>query len=61
MQSSGTMVWKLAQKARANESSPERVKLTNLYLDEDEYQRLSQLEAVIPVKTRWHWNSRGAH
>lgn len=59
MQSSSTVVWKLAQKVRVDEASPERVKLTNIYLDELEYQRLSQLEAEVLVKTRWHWNVNG--
>ncbi len=59
MRSNGTVVWKLAQKVRLDESSPERVKLTNFYLDEDEYLRLSQLEAELLVKTRWHWNVNG--
>ncbi|HEY3843565.1 MAG TPA: hypothetical protein VGL48_09980 [Acidimicrobiales bacterium] len=59
MQSSGTVVWKLAQKVRLNEASPELVKLTNIYLDEHEYQRLFQMEADVLVKTRWHWGVDG--
>lgn len=55
MQTGGAVVWKLAQKVRVNEASPELVKLTNIYLDEQEYERLSQLEAEVLVKTRWHW------
>jgi CYTH domain-containing protein len=56
MQSSSTVVWKLAQKVRVVEASPERVKLTNIYLNELDYQRLSQMESEVLVKTRWCWN-----
>ena len=59
MESDGLVVWKLAQKVRIDEASPELVKLTNIYLDESEYQCLSQIKADVLVKTRWHWNVNG--
>jgi CYTH domain-containing protein len=49
------VIWKLGQKIRLRPESPEIVKMTNVYLDEHEYQVLLKLEGAQLLKTRWHW------
>ena len=45
-------VFKLGQKVRTDEADPERVKITNLYLDADEYAKLVLLPGADLEKTR---------
>jgi CYTH domain-containing protein len=47
------VVYKLGQKVRPNEASPELVKLTNIYLSESEYEVFRRLPAYELRKTRW--------
>jgi CYTH domain-containing protein len=47
------VVYKLGQKVRLDENSPERVKLTNIYLSEPEHARLLRLPGRKLRKTRW--------
>lgn len=53
-------VFKLAQKVRLAEAEPERVKITNLYLDRDEYLRLAGLPGSELLKTR-RWLELSSH
>ncbi len=46
-------VYKLAQKVRPGPASPERVKLTNIYLASEEYEILLALPGGELRKTRW--------
>lgn len=48
----GGVVYKLAQKIRADEADPRLVMITNTYLDEAEYGLLSRLPADTLEKTR---------
>ncbi len=50
----GSVVYKLGQKVRPRAESPEIVRLTNLYLREDEYEMLRELPANELTKVRWH-------
>jgi CYTH domain-containing protein len=59
MQSENDVVWKLCQKVRERSGLPELVKLTNIYLSEQEYVALVNLEALVLSKTRWHWQFSG--
>lgn len=59
MQSGPEVVRKLCQKVRVHDDSPETVKLTNLYLSEEEYSALVGLEARELRKTRWVFNLGG--
>jgi CYTH domain-containing protein len=59
MQSDHEVMWKLGQKVRERNDSPEVVKLTNMYLSEQEYQALVTLDARVLSKTRWHWSFSG--
>jgi CYTH domain-containing protein len=56
MQSSDQVVWKLGQKVREEETSPEMVKLTNIYLSEQEFSVFAELDASTLSKTRWRWD-----
>jgi len=47
-------VYKLGQKIRTDDSSPELVKITNIYLSAEEYQRLATLTGSRLEKVRWH-------
>ena len=47
--------WKLGQKIRVRSESPEIVRLTNVYLSEQEYERLRRLDGAMLTKTRWKW------
>jgi CYTH domain-containing protein len=55
MQSDKNVIWKLGQKVRQRGGLPEVVKLTNMYLSEQEYLALVDLDAKVVSKTRWHW------
>ncbi len=57
--SDGTTVHKLGQKVRVDAALPERVKLTNIYLTEDEYEILAALPAAVLHKQRWHLRYEG--
>jgi CYTH domain-containing protein len=48
----GLSVYKLTQKVRPAESDPSEVLITNMYLSEREYARLSTLPGSLVVKTR---------
>jgi CYTH domain-containing protein len=54
MESGTGVVHKLGQKVRTRPDSPEELKLTNLYLSEQEYDLLVQLGGAELHKTRWH-------
>jgi CYTH domain-containing protein len=49
------VVDKLAQKVRVRPDSPAEVKLTNMYLSEQEYEVLRRLPGLDVHKTRWRW------
>jgi hypothetical protein len=51
--SGADVVYKLGQKVRPDERSPELVKLTNIYLSFEEYSRLLRLPGSELRKTRW--------
>jgi CYTH domain-containing protein len=53
VQSEGETVFKLCQKVRIDEASPERVKITNIYLSPDEYKFMLTLPSSSIVKTRY--------
>jgi CYTH domain-containing protein len=59
MKSDNGVVWKLGQKVRERSERPELVKLTNIYLSEQEYLALLSLDARLLDKTRWHWDFSG--
>lgn len=48
----GQSVHKLTQKVRPDEGDPSEVFITNMYLSESEYARLSALPGPVVVKTR---------
>jgi CYTH domain-containing protein len=56
MEQNGVAVYKLGQKVRVAEGQPEMVKLTNLYLSEQEHATVAQLAAAEIRKTRWRWS-----
>ncbi|GAB2682050.1 CYTH domain-containing protein [Nocardia goodfellowii] len=49
------VVYKLCQKVRPEESVPSTVAITNIYLDQAEYEQLGQLPAATLRKTRRRW------
>lgn len=51
------VVYKFAQKVRARPDSPAEVKLTNMYLSEQEYGVLLRLPGCALYKTRWRWRA----
>lgn len=53
-----SVVYKLGQKLRVDEASPETVRLTNIYLSADEYLVMSRLPAAEVRKTR-HYLEQG--
>ena len=53
------VIYKLAQKVREGPLSPEVVKLTNMYLSEEEFAAFSVLSAAVIVKTRWRGTLAG--
>ena len=59
MKSDEEVVWKLGQKVREGDELPELVMLTNIYLSEQEYLALINLDARSLSKTRWHWDFSG--
>jgi CYTH domain-containing protein len=59
VQSRDEVIWKLGQKVREQNNSPELVKLTNIYLDEQEYLAFVGLDATVLSKTRWRWEFGG--
>jgi len=54
------IVYKLCQKVRLDEDSPEMVKITNIYLHERDFHALSVTPAAIISKSRWSLTSDGA-
>ena len=56
-----TVVRKLAQKVRPDGAGPSLVKLTNLYLSEEEYAVLAVLGGRWLTKIRWRWWDAGRH
>jgi len=58
MQSDQEVLWKLGQKVRERSAFPEVVRLTNIYLSEQEYLALVT-NATVLSKTRWHWEFSG--
>ncbi len=59
MTSPDATIYKLGQKVRALGDSPEIVKATNIYLEEQEYSTFSSLSADQLHKTRWTWEFSG--
>jgi CYTH domain-containing protein len=59
MQSDNEVLWKLGQKVRERSGLPELVRLTNIYLSEQEYLVLINPDARMLGKTRWHWEISG--
>lgn len=59
MQSGSEVVFKLCQKVRDREDSPELVRITNIYLDEAEFAVVSSLPGRTLAKTRWRWDVAG--
>ncbi len=53
MQAGEDVVLKLSQKVRLQPQSPERVKLTNMYLSQGEYDALARLDGAELRKIRW--------
>ncbi len=53
MTSGSDVVYKLGQKVRSDQNSPEIVKMTNMYLSHEEYARLRVLPGCELHKTRW--------
>ncbi|MEO6501220.1 MAG: hypothetical protein ABIQ09_04835 [Jatrophihabitantaceae bacterium] len=53
VEDAGAVTYKLGQKIRADVDDPFVVRVTNLYLTAQEYQRLAALPAAVLVKTRW--------
>jgi CYTH domain-containing protein len=53
MTSGSDVVYKLGQKVRLDETSPEIVKMTNMYLSQEEHGRLRRLPGCELHKTRW--------
>jgi CYTH domain-containing protein len=53
METASEVIYKLAQKVRPRPDTPEVVKLTNIYLSEDEYATLSRLDGAMLEKRRW--------
>jgi CYTH domain-containing protein len=59
IQNSDGVVYKLGQKVRVDERSPALVKMTSLYVSEDEFHILSVTPAAIISKSRWNATSDG--
>src|SRR5271154_3203043 len=59
IQDHDVVVYKLGQKVRVDESNPEVVKMTNIYLSEGEFHALSVTPAAIISKSRWRATSNG--
>ena len=55
----GPIVRKLGQKVRTDPQDPAEVWITNLYLDEDEYEALAGLPAAVLDKARHPWPAFG--
>ncbi|HEY5267500.1 MAG TPA: hypothetical protein VIJ40_11875 [Acidimicrobiales bacterium] len=53
MVSSAEVLYKLAQKVRLDPENPELVKITNIYLSSDDYERMLVLDSMIISKNRW--------
>jgi CYTH domain-containing protein len=53
------VLYKLGQKVRVDEESPEVVKMTSLYISEAEFRVLSVTPATIVSKSRWNATSDG--
>jgi CYTH domain-containing protein len=49
------VVFKLGQKVRVDDTNPERVMITNVYLSSDEYDQLLSLAGASLIKTRWNF------
>lgn len=52
-------VFKLGQKIRVDESRPETVMLTNVYLTANEFDQLSVLPSSVVAKSRWIFDHEG--
>ena len=59
IQDHDAVVYKLGQKVRVDESNPEIVRMTNIYLSESEFHALSVTPAAIISKSRWSATSKG--
>ena len=59
IQDHDVVTYKLGQKVRVDERSPEIVKMTNIYLSESEFHALSVTPAAIIAKSRWRATSNG--
>jgi adenylate cyclase len=61
VQDRGEITYKLCQKVRLDADSPELVKITNIYLSEQDFRALSVTPASIISKSRWSFVSDGSH
>ena len=52
-------VFKLGQKIRVEDSEPETVLLTNVYLTANEFDQLSVLPSSVIAKSRWNFDHEG--
>ena len=55
MESDAAIVYRLGQKVRAEPENPETVKLTTMYLSQQEHSILGRLGGAEIRKTRWRW------
>jgi CYTH domain-containing protein len=53
IQDGDEVTYKLCQKVRVDSNSPELVRITNVYLSEDDFRALSVTPAAILSKSRW--------
>jgi CYTH domain-containing protein len=60
IQSDSETIFKLCQKVRVNDGDPELVKITNMYLSLDEYERVLSLPSAPIVKTRRNLTRAGS-
>jgi CYTH domain-containing protein len=61
VQEHDVVVYKLCQKVRLDDDSPESVKITNIYLSAGDFHALSVTSASIISKSRWSLTHDGLH
>ncbi len=59
LQDNDEVAYKLGQKVRVEFGNPELVKITNIYLSENDFRALSVIPAAIVAKSRWTVESGG--
>lgn len=53
IQAGSDVIFKLGQKVRVDDSNPELIMVTNLYLSSDEYDRMLAIASATVTKSRW--------